>query len=116
VVIFLISQFILDPLNLYVKIWWLDIPLHFIGGIAVAFTAHVLLSEYEREGKFKASRLLRALFIIFFVAFVAVVWEWYEWVLIYLFKWPPNSWNDTLKDLAMGVLGAVIGAFTVVWE
>lgn len=97
-VIFSISQFIFVPTYLYYEIWWLDIPMHILGGMAFALLFVFTLNFKNRKATF--------LEIILFVMVVGIVWEIYEYAIhIYLGK----DWNgilDTIKDLFDDFLGA----------
>ena len=91
-----------------------DIPMHFLGGVAMAITAVSLLKIAEDEKwliiKKKSVSLL---FVVAFVVFIAVLWEFHEFLSDQLLasNMQPSNF-DTMKDLFLGMLGAgVMGIF-----
>jgi hypothetical protein len=102
--LFCLSHFVFDPAFLYYEIWWLDIPMHLMGGFGVASLTGAILSY--NGVKVSYTKLLAAYFLI------AVSWEIYEHILNYMHlgTWygeraPNADILDTLKDLVDGFLG-----------
>lgn len=84
---------------------WVDIPLHFLGGV---FAAIVTVIFYRRNFKSK-NKLFIFIAITSGAVLIGVSWELFEWILdnlVPLFKLPhePNL-NDTMSDLALDLLG-----------
>jgi hypothetical protein len=98
--VFLVSNNVFDPANLYYELWWLDIPMHLIGGFGVAWFAASLLRLSHKHVSYQA--------IILSLLCVAVVWELYEYIrdVVAYHTW--NGWFDTIKDTINGVIGASI--------
>lgn len=92
-------------LSLYWRFWWLDIPMHFFGGVIVALGLYTL-----RDIKVFPNRFLRLLPIVVLVLLVAVLWEVFE-VQVGIPNYPKASdyWFDTIKDICMGVFGGTLG-------
>ncbi len=116
--------------HLYGLWHWLDIPMHFAGGLAMGLLALALWQEGIVEVRFKgwlAKHLewwLVPLFIFGFVALVGVAWEIYEYVMdnyftavidgVYQIVRQP-SLADTMFDLVMDLLGAtVVAAYSLI--
>ena len=99
-ILFSVSQFIFNPANLFYEIWWLDIPMHVLGGLGVASLAISILKYKNIETTFWK------IIIPFFV--IAVAWEIYEYVnsLYGTYIW--GGWFDTIKDIFNGFIGAYI--------
>ncbi len=101
--IFSISHFIFELTYLYYEIWWLDIPMHILGGVSFALLFVSVLNLKNIEIKFSE--------IILFVFIIGILWEIYEYAIhIYLGK----DWNgilDTIKDLFDDIIGASIVYF-----
>ncbi len=97
VIVFLVSQFIFEPSHLYYELWWLDIPMHIMGGFGVASLV-VAVSEY-----YKKPVSLSKLFLVY--AVVAITWEVYEYAhdVVTYTTW--NGWFDTVKDFIDGTIG-----------
>ncbi len=100
---FSISQFVFNPLNLYYEIWWLDIPMHILGGALFALL-FVNLSTY-----FKLKLEVKSLLI--FVFFVGLVWEVYEYSMYVYFNYDWGGMYDSIKDLFDDMLGASIALY-----
>ena len=98
---------ILASLSLYQQYPVLDIPMHFFGGVIVAW----FFVAYVKSEQHKMSRLAWLVCIIGGTALVGVVWEFYEWAMD-TFVFPETQFmgglNDTLFDLAMDLLGACV--------
>jgi hypothetical protein len=99
-VLFSLSTFVFDPANLYSDVWWLDIPMHVLGGFGVASLAAAVFS-------YKKSRISYKKIIIAYLI-VAVMWELYEVIhdFIVLREW--GGWVDTISDVCNGFVGATI--------
>jgi hypothetical protein len=99
-----------NALDLYDSIWWWDDLNHFANWalLSAAFVAF----GWPRD----AARLTRIALGVGFGAVAAIVWELLEYVTFI-----PDSpeaagaYRDTLGDLALGLLGSVVGASIAVW-
>ena len=99
-------------ISIYSGLYWiiphLDTPMHFLGGVSIALSTHYFV-RYSKGVSLPA--LYRFLFIVAMTVFAAVAWEWAEFIgdamLGTVFQ---PSIFDTMKDLLMGTLGAVIVA------
>ena len=104
IVLFCLSTFVFDPAYLYYEIWWLDIPMHIMGGFGVAFLFSAIFSYYDIKVSYV--KLLIAYTI------VALSWESYEHIHNYMItrtfvgaRDPITDSIDTLKDLLDGAIG-----------
>ena len=94
-----------NALDLYDSIWWWDDLNHFVNWVLLS-AAFVALG-WPRD----AARLTRVALGVGFGAVVAIIWELLEYVTFI-----PNSpeaasaYRDTLGDLALGLVGSVVGA------
>jgi hypothetical protein len=110
ILIFYISSFYYDWFDF---IWWLDTPMHLIGG---AWTALFAIYIYNKYFDFQKNKLIFKLIIILSsVALVGIFWEFYEFIMDviilkkYLFYNEPGYiLFDTLKDLFNDLVGALI--------
>jgi hypothetical protein len=110
ILIFYISSFYYDW---FYSIWWLDTPMHLIGG---AWTALFAIYIYNKYFDFQKNKLIFKLIVILSsVALVGVFWEFYEFIMDviilkkYLFYNEPGYvLFDTLKDLFNDLVGALI--------
>ena len=88
----------------------LDIPMHFIGGMAIAVTVICLMNVVEKEklAAFK-SHFVRAVLLIALVSMSASFWEISEFIVDT--SWGFNlqySLQDTMKDMILGLIGGSI--------
>ncbi len=106
--------FILNKLAMqfywYVSIPWLDMPMHFLGGIFLALGIGALF--FHRTNKIHFFKKL--LFILLWVLLFGIAWELFEFSVFTLIKFvEPNSMADTLMDLFFDLLGGLVGIFFV---
>ena len=90
-------------LYLYWEFLWLDIPMHLLGGSAIAlgvFAAHDFIKQFPK-------RLLYPIPVLLTVLTVALLWEVYELGIGIPIE--DDFEVDTIVDLIMGMLGGVIG-------
>jgi len=90
-------------LFLFWSIPWLDIPMHFFGGVIVALGFFTL-----RDLRLFPNRYLKLWAVLALVLVVAVVWEIYEFALD-MSVWEANYALDTLVDICLGVFGGWCG-------
>ena len=110
-VIVLLIHIILLFLGLYSDYEWIDIPMHFLGGFAVAITFVLLLKLLQEKKLFGRSHwLVFFVFIISLVCLIAVLWEFSEFILDKITHFNIQlSVADTLSDLLFGLLGGIFG-------
>ncbi len=101
VALYCLNYFVFDPTYLYYEIWWLDIPMHILGGAGVASLAIALINFKNKKVTFWK--------IFVAVLVVALAWEIYEYIcdLTNLGYWNGN-WIDTVADLLNGLIGGII--------
>ncbi len=93
------------------EIWpSVDIPMHFIGGLSIAFFIsrcfQVLPREFDRRSRIV---LLELLLIGSLTASTAVCWEFAEFTFDQLFSSNVQiGLVNTMQDMAMGILGATV--------
>lgn len=94
---------------LYSKYLWLDIPMHFFGGMTCAF-AFSSLPFFRIQ---LPSQYLSLSGYIGFVLLVGVFWEWFEIANGISIITDTDFFTDTLQDLCMDVLGTCAGYLVV---
>lgn len=107
IILFCLSEFVFDPAYLYYEIWWLDIPMHIMGGFGIATLTGAMLAY--RGIKVSYAKL----FVVYIL--IALAWEGYEHILNYinLGTWygqrlPVVDVRDSVKDLFDGFIGMSI--------
>ena len=101
----------------------IDTLAHFLGGLAIAYSAHYALSLIEKKHWITIKKnILRCGIILSVVMTIAVWWEFYEFLYdyfidtsSYLFIMQP-SLSDTVKDLYMGMFGAVVFCIGILYR
>ncbi|MCP4139336.1 MAG: hypothetical protein GY755_03430 [Chloroflexi bacterium] len=110
ITVFTLQLMLKDWLHIYDYYPSADVPMHFIGGIAIAFFVSRSFQLLPREAV-KRSRivLLELLLIGSLTATAAVFWEFAEFALDQFADSNIQvSLANTMKDLAMGILGAIL--------
>jgi len=98
---------------LYWRLPWLDIPMHFLGGLWVA--SAVLWVVFISD-KFNLKRLRKTTSSIYLISMLSVLmvgglWELFEFSLDTLVDFSEkNSAIDTISDLIFDILGGVTAA------
>ncbi|TSC84915.1 MAG: hypothetical protein G01um101413_299 [Parcubacteria group bacterium Gr01-1014_13] len=95
----------------------IDTLAHFLGGLAIAYSAHYALSMIEKKHWITIKKnILRCGIIFSIVMTIAVWWEFYEFLYdyfadtssySYLFLMQPSV-SDTIKDFYMATFGAIV--------
>ena len=99
---------------LYWQYPWIDIPLHFLGGVVAALAVSLIF-----RAELVAFRPLTALlFIIGLAVLIGVGWEFFEWTLDHTVRLglKQGDLTDTLTDLLMDILGASFTALNLNWQ
>ncbi len=93
--------------NAYERLPEVDIPVHFVGGIAIAFFFYRtlgILSEYDIVNR--VDGLVRAVLLVALTATAAVLWEFAEYASDHVIgTHTQEGLEDTLLDMLLGLLG-----------
>ena len=88
----------------------LDVPMHFLGGMAIAFFFHVAFrnaSRYHVLGPYH--RLTHVALVFSFTCTAAVFWEFAEFISDrYFGSHAQGGLVDTMKDMALGIGGGIV--------
>lgn len=101
--VFLLSRLFLEPRDIYIKLFWIDIPMHILGGFVWGYL-FININNY-----FKFNFKIKHILLLFLV--IALVWEAREVIIevtnlnIFDFRY---GIPDTVKDLIDGLLGAFL--------
>jgi len=96
--------------GVYRKVPGLDMLTHCLGGIAIAFFFSVTITILSRRGVLSGmDGIVRSVLIFALTATVAMFWEFGEYVFDSYFSTRIQAGlEDTLSDMAFGVLGGLI--------
>ncbi|OGZ07150.1 MAG: hypothetical protein A3D65_03670 [Candidatus Lloydbacteria bacterium RIFCSPHIGHO2_02_FULL_50_13] len=96
--------------DLLFYIWWLDIPLHVLGGLWITlFVLSSYYSFFHAVGK-EHSPVFVFSFAVALTLSVGLFWEIYEFAVDHAVGDSGVGLADTLKDLVDDLIGAMIGA------
>ena len=107
--VFLAHEYCSHVLDGYARWPAIDIPMHFLGGFAMAyFLAGALRIGGNRELFRMPEPILRFALIFALVGTIATFWEFAEWTSDRFFgtNCQMNDLGDTLLDQLMGLVGA----------
>lgn len=108
VLVFTLHVFLVRVLDVYSSFPWLDIPMHFLGGLAMAYSlsqAQTSLQDHKVVGQL--DKIIESVLVFTLVATVAVFWEFAEFLLDHFLGTDLQvSLSNTMQDLLMGILGA----------
>lgn len=95
--------------NGYERMPALDIPMHLLGGMAIAFFFSRLLDILSDHAIVqRVNGLLRPVFLIALTATAAVLWEFAEYISDHAFDTQTQlGLEDTLFDMLLGIVGGV---------
>lgn len=94
----------------YIKLWWLDILTHSLGGFWLSLTAiwFIWFSGYLKL-KISPSFLKIIVSGLISVFVVAIFWEFFE-SLVGIDYSPESYWIDTILDIICGTCGGIISS------
>ena len=105
-----VANAIADYWHLYFYIWWLDIPMHILGGFWVALTSLVLYYTFSGHKEKDRSVIFVWSLAIASALSIGLIWEIYEFSVDKIFSAFDVKVADTLKDLGDDFIGGVLGA------
>src|SRR3989338_10256510 len=111
-VLILLIHAALSSFNMYRSYEWIDIPMHFAGGLAIGICFVHLFRLLEREQFIgKTNPMISLLLIISLVSLMAVIWEFAEFSLDVIYAaQSQRGLGDTMGDLFLGILGGFISS------
>lgn len=96
-------------LGWYEQIIWLDIPMHFLGGVSIGISAYFFLVHTKVQTSNFDNKLFGFLVILALTGLAAIAWEILEYSLDTMFNTElQRSIADTMKDLAFGLIGGAL--------
>jgi len=106
--------------SLYWKIYWLDMAVHFLGGLALGFLFLYIITGLKEKGVFLLPKLITFLAILSFATLGGVLWEIFEYLLreffypVFTMKrnliFGEVRYQDTISDLGFDLLGGFLAA------
>ena len=112
ILIYFVNRFVINPIGIYSRWGWFDIPMHIIGGCAIVYSFILVLRKLDKKIIIK-DRFIEILILMGLLSFVAIFWEFYEYVMHIIINVEQNSLEDTLLDFMFGLIGGLIGAIGI---
>ena len=109
IVVFLIHRVVLSGLNLYAAYPWIDMPMHYMGGVSIAYTVSSGLT-YLQEKKIllPLDRFIHPFLTLTTTVTTAVIWEFLEFLTDQIYGTNIQiSLANTMQDLFFGLMGAL---------
>jgi len=108
IAVFTVHVLISHVIDLYSLLPWVDIPMHYLGGLSMAYSLFRALAYLqERRVINPLDKVIMLLLMFTLVATIAVFWEFAEFSMDQLLKTNVQiSLQNTMQDLFMGMLGA----------
>lgn len=102
--------------HLYFYIWWLDIPMHLIGGFWVGLTALVIY--FSEKHTLPTNGSWGTVFAVALGAtlVVGIGWEVFEWSVDWINGMVHLDVTDTLADIGNDFIGAIIATVLFTWK
>jgi len=97
---------------LYWKLWWFDIVMHLIGGLAVGLLsgwAYLEQNQKSEDGKMISLREV-LIFNLSFAFVVTILWEFFE---LWADRIVRFSLFDSVKDVSFGVIGSLLAGLII---
>ncbi len=111
IIIFIYASLFLGEIkSFYTTYLWWDILLHISSGIVLGFFGFLILYVLYSQDKVHGSPIWIAVFSFCFAVAIGAIWEIFEFAVdnIFGFNMQKNGLNDTMWDLIVDSLGALI--------
>src|SRR5918994_530257 len=106
--VFGIHVMALGAFNAYERFPYVDLPMHFFGGVVTAFFFHRVSINASLLGitrPYQSSR--HRLFVFTSTCTVALTWEFSEFITGWYSAGAEEGLNDTIGDLFLGIVGCL---------
>jgi len=106
ILIYFVNRFVINPIGIYGRWGWFDIPMHIIGGCAIVYSFILVFRKLNDKIIIK-DRFFEILILMGLLAIVAIFWEFYEYAMHIIINVDQNTLQDTLSDFIFGLLGGL---------
>ncbi|WP_397541477.1 hypothetical protein [Roseovarius salis] len=108
------TLFLGEILDFYERFWWWDIAMHATSAIGFGLIGFVLVFMMFQGDRYAAPPLALAFLAFCFAIFMGTAWEVFEFAMDQLFglNMQKSGLMDTMGDLIVNMIGALIGAAT----
>lgn len=97
-------------LGLYKRYPWIDIPMHILGGVFIAYSFSLAVTYFQQRKILSELNVLsRIVFLFALTSLATVIWEFGEFTLDSLFATLAQaSLADTMLDMFLGLVGGAV--------
>lgn len=112
-----LADFLGCVVNLYNTIYWYDLLVHFLSGIATFILGLIIYKHITKE---KKNKQLKIIFCLGTVAIIAIIWELFEYFIdtfigMDLQHTLDTGVSDTMQDMLVALLGGLLLSFYI-WK
>lgn len=106
------TLFLGEVFDFYERFWWWDIAMHASSAVGFGLVGFVLVFIMFQGDRFAAPPIAMAFFAFCFAMTIGALWEIFEFGMDQMFdmNMQKTGLDDTMGDLIVNTLGAVIGA------
>lgn len=106
------TLFLGEVFDFYERFWWWDIAMHASSAVGFGLVGFVLVFIMFQGDRFAAPPIAMAFFAFCFAMTIGALWEIFEFGMDQIFgmNMQKTGLDDTMGDLIVNTLGAVIGA------
>ena len=100
-------------LGFYKRHPWIDIPMHVLGGVFIAYSFSLTVTYFQKRKILSELNVLsRSVFLFALTSLATVIWEFGEFALDSLFATLAQaSLADTMLDMLLGLVGGAVLIF-----
>lgn len=108
------TLFLGEVFDFYERLWWWDIAMHAVSAVGFGIIGFVLVFMMFQGDRFAAPPVAVAVFAFCFAVAIGSAWEIFEFGMdqLFGFNMQKSGLRDTMGDLIVNMLGALIGAGT----
>jgi hypothetical protein len=109
--IYLVHLILARATNYYIEFPWVDMPMHFVGGVAAAYGIDVMFGNRSKTD------LVYLVWLLVLSVIAALLWEAGEYLQDQFRDGNSQvSVRNTLRDLGFGTLGSAVFVFFLVFK
>ena len=103
--LFVLNEFAVER-YLYWHFWWYDIMMHFLGGVVIGGMAVWMHLRFVRSAPLRSIVLT----VLASILLIGIGWEMFEYIIDPTYAQQANIVGDTILDLIMDTIGALVAA------
>jgi hypothetical protein len=113
VILLFVLNHIASKFYLYYSLWWIDMPMHFLGGICAGLFMVWLLPS---ENLFSELSWKYVFKIFLGVLLIGVLWEVFEIIFNNIIAQISFDARDTIHDISFDLSGGLYAILYIIWK